>query len=113
MADMAAAMYISQARPARKQTNMCETRIQNASSECKRGQKMNIMAIDLSVRKFSTHLSSLHPDKANFRADHPSQRARRRLIYAAVVWVKKTGVGLDAHTRIAVIAMWLLGCGEQ
>lgn len=73
---------------------------------------MNIMAIDLSVKKFSTHLSSLHPDKANFQADHPSQRAQRRLIYESVTWGIKTGLGLDADTRIVVIAMWLLGCRE-
>lgn len=54
---------------------MCKTPIQNASRLCKHKQKMNIMAIDLSVNIFSTHLSSLHRDKANVQADHPSQRA--------------------------------------
>lgn len=71
---------------------------------------MNIMTIDLLVKTFYTHLSSLHPDKANFQAGHPSQHAQR--IYASVTWGKKTGVGLDAHTQIVVIAMWLLGCPE-
>lgn len=58
---------------------------------------MNIMAIDLSVKKFFTHLSSLHPDKANFQADHPSQHAQRQLIYASVTWGKKTGGSGCSH----------------
>lgn len=115
MADMAMARDISQAKHAHKETNtksMCKTHIQNASRLCKRIQRMNIMAIDLSLKKFYTHLSSLHRDKANFQAEHPSQRAKRWLIYSSVTRGKKTGVGLDAHTRIVVIAMWLLGCRE-
>lgn len=59
----------------------------------------------------SSVIITVHPDKANSQADHPSQRLQGRLIYVSLVtWGKKIGVGLDAHARIVVIAMWLLGC---
>lgn len=52
---------------------------------------MKITPLDLSIKKFSSHLSSLHPQRAHFHPDYPSQRAKTANLFTGNV--KEEGSG--------------------
>lgn len=86
---------------------------------CTQGENESNFYWFVTKEVFCTHLPSVLPVSSRAKQTElilnppTPQCDKRRLIYALATWCarnKSAAAGLDAHSRIAVIVIWLLGC---